>query len=556
MDSDSLAPGFLVTLLHPPRHVDALLEFSNTAQLADGVILHLDIELSQLSAPSLPLSSEIALSHALGQLLTPILVLTDISDLLTNELLSSEEIYQTLKGIIEKANECIAFRQPPSAGDKDWQDFADADVLNPSIGNVVFGSDINGWGFSLTSVAKRYGSQAQKKDVDIFRAVERLWGEPSSNDADEARGTRKRKFNALVLEPLLEIFKITLKGDIASIRNLIADSPLLRPSLPIDEQNRLLAHDNDREYLLRQLLYHFFPMDDAILEAVILCVPSPPRAQIHRVKMLYEGPQDDQFAQAIRDCDPDGPLMVHIGKIVHSPALLPNPSPYSTTPMIESINYFEKQTWAIPTEPTSTDELAGEAFYALARVFSGTLHPGMNVRILGPKYIPGRKEDTFQATIGLDDIVSLVDLSKSSCDTRDKGDDTSSARDSNPPRTLPKSTIAGPGNIILLRNIPRFLTRSGTLTGSANETAHPFRIQVHPIARAPLVQRIVELRGPSTLLMLHFALNRLVRLFPGIEVLEDSSGQQALGGVDEKSLEECVEVGVVSNWSSFPLSPH
>ena len=32
-------------------------------------------------------------------------------------------------------------------------------------------------------------------------------------------------------------------------------------------------------------------------------------------------------------------------------------------------------------------------FYAFGRVFSGVVSTGLNVRILGPKYIPGKKED-------------------------------------------------------------------------------------------------------------------------------------------------------------------
>ena len=32
-------------------------------------------------------------------------------------------------------------------------------------------------------------------------------------------------------------------------------------------------------------------------------------------------------------------------------------------------------------------------FYAFGRVFSGTIAPGMKVKIMGPNYTPGSKED-------------------------------------------------------------------------------------------------------------------------------------------------------------------
>ena len=31
---------------------------------------------------------------------------------------------------------------------------------------------------------------------------------------------------------------------------------------------------------------------------------------------LYEGPLDDQYAAAIRNCDPDGPFMLYVSKMI------------------------------------------------------------------------------------------------------------------------------------------------------------------------------------------------------------------------------------------------
>ena len=33
---------------------------------------------------------------------------------------------------------------------------------------------------------------------------------------------------------------------------------------------------------------------------------------------LYEGPSDDKYATAIRTCDPDGPLMMYVSKMIPS----------------------------------------------------------------------------------------------------------------------------------------------------------------------------------------------------------------------------------------------
>lgn len=59
----------------------------------------------------------------------------------------------------------------------------------------------------------------------------------------------------------------------------------------------------------------------------------------------------------IKNCDPKAPLMMYISKMV----------------------------------PT-TDK---GRFYAFGRVFSGVVSTGLKVRIMGPNYAPGKKEDLY-----------------------------------------------------------------------------------------------------------------------------------------------------------------
>merc|ERR1712135_49143 len=71
---------------------------------------------------------------------------------------------------------------------------------------------------------------------------------------------------------------------------------------------------------------------------ITIHLPSPVTAQKYRCEMLYEGPQDDEVAVALKACDPSGPLMMYISKMV----------------------------------PTSDKG----RFYAFGRVFSGTVATG------------------------------------------------------------------------------------------------------------------------------------------------------------------------------------
>jgi len=109
--------------------------------------------------------------------------------------------------------------------------------------------------------------------------------------------------------------------------------------------------------LLKRIMQTWLPAADALMEMLVNHLPSPAVAQSYRMENLYSGPIDDESAQAIRKCDPKGPLMMYISKMV----------------------------------PTSDKG----RFYAFGRVFSGTIATGQRVRIQGPHYKVGGKEDAM-----------------------------------------------------------------------------------------------------------------------------------------------------------------
>ena len=95
------------------------------------------------------------------------------------------------------------------------------------------------------------------------------------------------------------------------------------------------------------------PCADALLQMIISHLPSPKVAQVYRTKYLYEGPDNDEVATAMRNCDPQGPLVVFISKMV-------------------------------PAD--------GNRFLAFGRVFSGTVATGQKIKILSYGYEPGSKD--------------------------------------------------------------------------------------------------------------------------------------------------------------------
>jgi len=123
----------------------------------------------------------------------------------------------------------------------------------------------------------------------------------------------------------------------------------LNITLKVEEKEKRQKH------LFKCIFQKWINAAEALLEMIIMKLPSPVKAQKYRAGYLYEGPIDDPCGQSIYNCDKEGPLMIFISKM-------------------------------IPTNDKGR-------FYAFGRVFSGTVATGQKVRIMGPNYKHGSKAD-------------------------------------------------------------------------------------------------------------------------------------------------------------------
>lgn len=231
--------------------------------------------------------------------------------------------------------------------------------------------------------------------------------------------------------------------------------------------------DLEGKQLLKVVMRKFLPAADALLEMMILHLPSPLAAQKYRMETLYEGPHDDESAIAIRDCDAKGPLMLYVSKMV----------------------------------PTSDKG----RFYAFGRVFSGTVRSGLKVRIQGPNYTPGKKDDLFVKAVQRTILMM--------------------GRYVEPIEDVPA------GNILGLVGIDQFLLKSGTLTTS--ETAHNLKVMKFSVS--PVVQRSVEVKNANDLPKLVEGLKRLSKSDPCVLTTISESGEHIVAGAGELHLEICLK---------------
>ncbi|KAK3651102.1 translation elongation factor 2 [Elasticomyces elasticus] len=442
---------FLVNLIDSPGHVDFSSEVTAALRVTDGALVVVD------TVEGVCVQTETVLRQALSERIKPVVIINKVDRALLELQVSKEDLYQNFSRVIESVNVVIATYFDKTLGDVQ---------VGPEKGTIAFGSGLHGWAFTLRQFATKY---AKKFGVDKNKMMERLWGDnffnPKTKKWVKVGGEgMERAFCQFCLDPIFRIFDCVMNFKKDQI-------PTLLEKLDI----KLVGDEKDYEgkALLKVVMRKFLPAADALMEMMILHLPSPAVAQKYRMETLYEGPPDDESAIAIRDCDAKGPLMLYVSKMV----------------------------------PTSDKG----RFYAFGRVFSGTAKSGLKVRIQGPNYIPGKKEDMFIKSIQRTILMM--------------------GRYTEPIEDVPA------GNILGLVGVDQFLLKSGTLTTA--ETAHNMKVMRFSVS--PVVRRSVEVKNAQDLPKLVEGLKRLSKSDPCVLTYISESGEHVVAGAGELHLEICLK---------------
>src|SRR6266436_316182 len=452
-------PGheFLINLIDSPGHVDFSSEVTAALRVTDGALVVVDC------VEGVCVQTETVLRQALGERIKPVVIINKVDRALLELQVSKEDLYQSFLRTIESVNVIVSTYHDAALGDVQ---------VYPDKGTVAFGSGLHGWGFTLRQFAARY---AKKFGVDKDKMMAKLWGDNFFNPVTKKWFTEpsdvdgkplERAFNQFILDPIFKIFE--------SVMNFQKDKiGLILDKLDI----KLTQHERELEgkALLKVIMRKFLPAGDSLLEMIVINLPSPATAQRYRVETLYEGPMDDESAISIRDCDPKGPLVLYVSKMV----------------------------------PTSDKG----RFYAFGRVFSGTVRSGPKIRIQGPNYVPGKKEDLFVKSIQRTVLMM--------------------GRYVEPIEDCPS------GNIIGLVGVDQFLLKTGTLTTS--ETAHNMKVMKFSVS--PVVQVAVEVKNAADLPKLVEGLKRLSKSDPCVQAWIAETGEHIVAGAGELHLEICLKVG-------------
>jgi len=345
--------GFLINLIDSPGHVDFSSEVTAALRVTDGALVVVDC------VEGVCVQTETVLRQALGERIKPVLMVNKMDRTFLELQLDPEDAYKGFQRTIEAVNVIIATYEDELLGDVS---------VYPYKGTVAFGSGLHQWGFTLNKFAIMYAAkmkQAPKEGQTPEEAekemrekmLKNLWGDHYFNPKTKKWSKTpvaggKRGFVQFILQPIYQLVNSIMNGQKDKYVKMIES---LGIKLASDEK------DLDSKPLLKTVMRKWLPAAEALLDMIVYHLPSPVVAQKYRVENLYEGPMDDACATAIRECNPNGPLMLYVSKMV----------------------------------PTSDKG----RFYAFGRVFAGTVRTGSKVRIMGPNYVPGKKTDLFVKNI-------------------------------------------------------------------------------------------------------------------------------------------------------------
>jgi elongation factor 2 len=334
---------FLINLIDSPGHVDFSSEVTAALRVTDGALVVVDC------VEGVCVQTETVLRQAIAERIKPVLWINKLDRMFLELHMDLETMYQNFARVKESVNVVIETYKDELLGDVQ---------VEPEDGTVGFGSGLQSWGFTVTRFANLY---AKKFGVGKGKLMKKLWGQnyfnPStkkftSKNRMKVKGKKdvflERNFVLFILKPINKLIEAVMND-----KKEVYDKMLTTLGVKVPKDAKELVGKPK----LKRIMQAWLPASEALMEMLVNHLPSPSTAQSYRVENLYGGPIDDDCAKAIRSCDPKGPLMMYISKMV----------------------------------PTSEKG----RFYAFGRVFSGTIATGGAVRIMGPEYVPGKKTDLF-----------------------------------------------------------------------------------------------------------------------------------------------------------------
>lgn len=357
-----VASEYLINLIDSPGHVDFSSEVASAARLADGALVLVDV------VEGVCTQTISVLRQAWIENVHPVLFLNKIDRLIVEWRMTPNEAYLHIQQLIEQVNAVLAgfwegdrlaedSRKLEEAKEKwkqingedapmaDWylEEKDDSQIyFSPDKDNVLFGSAIDGWAFSIGHFARVFAKKLGIPSAEKLQSV--MWGNYYFDPKNRQRILTHKQFSKvygpgktaaalplfaqLCLAPIWQVYEsVIIDHDQERIDKVIATLDL--KVLPRDRRTK------DHRVLLTAIMQGWLPLAQTCMVAIVDKLPSPPAAQPLRLPPLVQGkaqsvsgcrvvePKNDA-ERALFSCTSSSsspstgsvPLVAYVGKII------------------------------------------------------------------------------------------------------------------------------------------------------------------------------------------------------------------------------------------------
>ncbi|XP_069481105.1 elongation factor-like GTPase 1 [Ambystoma mexicanum] len=588
---------YLINLIDSPGHVDFSSEVSTAVRLCDGSVIVVD------AVEGVCPQTQAVLRQAWLENIRPVLVINKIDRLIVELKLTSQEAYCHLQKIMEKVNAITgtlftskvlkerAEREmdAPVIEDTDGEHVYDWSAgleetddsllyFSPELGNVVFASAIDGWGFSIDQFADLY---SQKIGIKATVLLKTLWGDYFINTkakrimkGAQSKG-KKPLFVQLVLDNIWSLYDAVLNRENEKIEKMVS---LLGLTIAARESRHA-----DPKVHLRAICSQWLPVSTAVLSMVCNKLPSPLDIAAERVERLmcvggrrFDSlpPETQELKNAFMNCKSDdtAPVIIFVSKMFavdakslpqnkqrpltqeaiaqrrelarqkHADKMAQSQEPQPAGPILAakeserpSLSENDKgderpvasqmESLTLKSEKPEADKAP---FIAFARVFSGVVRRGQKIFVLGPKYDPAVVLPKLPS--GCSATEDLPPMPHMACCTLENlyllmG------------RELEDLHEVPSGNVLGISGLDEFVLKSATLsTSPACPPFIPLNFEATPIVRVA-----IEPKHASEMPQLVRGMKLLNQADPCVEVLIQETGEHVIVTAGEVHLQRCLD---------------
>ena len=279
---------YLINLIDSPGHVDFGGQVASAVSLCDCAVVVVDA-VEGICAQTVQVLKQAWDSH-----LTPSLFINKLDRLARELRLSVGEAARCLRRLVEAANavwaqvtgtgRCIFEPVAPAASKAKHDKEADIDGLDELDGrhgglNVVFGSALDGWAFTLGDMARQYAEKHAKDPLSWPSMSQNMLWDPEcfwhkrrvvskkelGEEPEDSFGSYPTCFEALVLGPIWAVYADPngpVAQKMASALRLLGNSSAAKNNPGVKLQ-------------AKTLLSTWLPLAKTLFETLVACTPSP-----------------------------------------------------------------------------------------------------------------------------------------------------------------------------------------------------------------------------------------------------------------------------------------